>query len=231
MDPKVPGFISWMFILTTLATIYMLYYALRPADKKIALWTVIIISCWLLLTGILAISGFYLEVHSQPLRFFLAAPLTVLTIIILLIAPSSRKFLKKTSLEMFTYLSAVRIPVELVLWWLYMYHQVPKEMTFEGRNFDILAGITAPIIAYFVFTKRSWSKNIAYIWNLISFLLLLNIIAHAFLSLPTPFQSIALDSPNMAVLYFPYIWLAAFVAPAVLLSHLVSIMQLRYPEK
>ena len=77
-----PGFISWMFILTTLATLYMLYYALRAADKKVALWAVIIIACWLLLTGILAITGFYLKINTSPARFVLAAPLAVFSIII-----------------------------------------------------------------------------------------------------------------------------------------------------
>jgi hypothetical protein len=131
----------------------------------------------------------------------------------------------------FTYLSTIRIPVEITLWWLFLYNQVPVEMTFEGRNFDILAGITAPLIAYFVFTKRKWSKKIALIWNVICLLLLLNIVALAFLSLPTPFQQLALENPNWGILYFPYLWLASFVAPAVLFSHLVSIYQLKSLSK
>jgi hypothetical protein len=227
MNPNVPHFISYMFVLITAATVYMVYYGVRLTDKKIAGKVLLIIIAWLILTGILSASGFYLEVEKQPIRFFLAAPAIVLTIIILFIIPSTRKFLKGLSLEVFTYLSAIRIPVEITLWWLYLYNQIPVEMTFEGRNFDILAGITAPIIAYFVFTKKKWSTNIAYTWNIVSLLLLVNIIAHAFLSLPTPFQQLAFENPNWGILYFPYLWLASFVAPVVLFTHLVSIYQLR----
>lgn len=227
MNPNVPHFISYMFVLITAATVYMVYYGVRLTDKKIAGKVLLIIIAWLILTGILSASGFYLEVEKQPIRFFLAAPAIVLTIIILFIIPSTRKFLKGLSLEVFTYLSAIRIPVEITLWWLYLYNQIPVEMTFEGSNFDILAGITAPIIAYFVFTKKKWSTNIAYTWNIVSLLLLVNIIAHAILSLPTPFQQLAFENPNWGILYFPYLWLASFVAPVVLFTHLVSIYQLR----
>ncbi|HVF96549.1 MAG TPA: hypothetical protein VM871_04480, partial [Flavisolibacter sp.] len=36
----------------------------------------------------------------------------------------------------------------------------------------------------------------------------------------------AFDQPNIAVLYFPFIWLPSFIVPVVLLSHLVCIRQL-----
>jgi hypothetical protein len=41
-----------------------------------------------------------------------------------------------------------------------------------------------------------------------------------------PFQQFAFDQPNIAVLYFPFIWLPSCVVPLVLLSHLAAIRQL-----
>jgi hypothetical protein len=146
--------------------------------------------------------------------------------IILLFVFSSRNFLYQLSLELLTYIHLVRIPVELVLWWLFMNKQVPELMTFEGRNFDIIAGITAPVIGYFCFTKKTLTNRIALIWNFLALGLLLNIVINAVLSLPLPFQRFAFDQPNVAVLYFPFIWLPAFIVPTVLFSHILSIVKL-----
>ena len=99
-------------------------------------------------------------------------------------------------------------------------------MTFEGRNFDIISGITAPIIYYFFFVKNSWRKSLLLAWNFICLALLLNIVITAVLSVPTAFQQFAFDQPNIAILYFPFNLLPAVVVPLVLLSHLAAIRQL-----
>jgi len=55
---------------------------------------------------------------------------------------------------------------------------------------------------------------------------LLNIVTTALLAAPTPFQRFAFDQPNVAVLYFPFVWLPACVVPIALLAHLVAIWRL-----
>ena len=99
-------------------------------------------------------------------------------------------------------------------------------MTFEGRNFDILAGITAPIIAYFGLTKTTLSRQTILLWNFICLALLLNIVINALLSAPSPIQKFAFDQPNIAILNFPFSWLPTFIVPIVLFGHLTSIRQL-----
>jgi hypothetical protein len=46
--------------------------------------------------------------------------------------------------KILTLLHIIRIPVELGLYWLFIYKAIPQLMTFEGRNFDILVGLTVP---------------------------------------------------------------------------------------
>jgi hypothetical protein len=36
----------------------------------------------------------------------------------------------------------------------------------------------------------------------------------------------AFDQPNIAILYFPFVWLPSVVVPGVLLAHLVSLRKL-----
>lgn len=122
-----------------------------------------------------------------------------------------------------TLLHIVRIPVEIVLFWLFVHNTVPELMTFEGRNFDIFSGITAPIVFYFGFVKKRLNKKVLLAWNVICLGLLINIVTNAILSAPFPFQQFAFDQPNTAVLYFPFNWLPACVVPLVLFSHLVAI--------
>jgi hypothetical protein len=112
------------------------------------------------------------------------------------------------------------------------YKLVPELMTFGGRNFDILSGITAPIV-YFICFKNSQLKNrrLLLIWNFICLGLLLNIVINALLSAPFPFQQFAFDQPNVAILYFPFTWLPCFIVMIVLYSHLAAIRQLvRYTK-
>lgn len=99
-------------------------------------------------------------------------------------------------------------------------------MTFEGSNFDMLSGLSAPVIYYFGYIKKNLNKRIILIWNVICLGLLINIVITAILSSPFPFQQFAFDQPNIAVLYFPFIWLPCCIVPLVLLSHLAAIRQL-----
>jgi hypothetical protein len=123
-------------------------------------------------------------------------------------------------------LHIVRIPVEIVLFWLFQSSLIPQEMTFEGRNFDILSGITAPIICFFAFRNNKTNHILLIIWNISAFILLLNIVITAILAFPSPMQSIAHAQPNRAVMYFPYIWLPALIVPIVFFSHLAVFVQL-----
>jgi hypothetical protein len=99
-------------------------------------------------------------------------------------------------------------------------------MTFEGSNPDILSGISALLVYYFIFIKRKSSPTFLLVWNFIGLALLINIVIHAVLSAPSPFQQLAFEQPNVAVFYFPFIWLPSCVVPLVLFSHLASIRQL-----
>ena len=106
---------------------------------------------------------------------------------------------------------------------LFLQKTIPVNMTFEGRNFDILSGITSIIIYYLGFPKNKVNKKLLLIWNCICLYLLLNIIFNAVFSLNTPFQKFGFEQPNIALLYFPFVLLPTCIVPIVLFSHLASI--------
>ncbi len=221
MNPSIPFFVSLAFMATTLATLWL--FSRLDEDRDWITWTVV---AWLLLQGIVTWLGFYLVTDSIPPRFALLAGPPVVTVLLLTILPAGRNFLLSLSLEKLTWIHTVRVPVELVLYWLYMCGQVPKVMTFEGVNYDIFSGITAPFIIWFGLHKKILSQRTIIFWNILCLALLMNVVAHAILAAPSPFQQIAFDQPNRGILYFPFSWLPAFIVPVVLFAHVASLLQL-----
>jgi hypothetical protein len=99
-------------------------------------------------------------------------------------------------------------------------------MTFEGRNFDVVSGLSAPLVYYFGFVKKQLSKAFILVWNVICLALVVNVAFYAVLSSPTKFQQFAFDQPNIALGYFPFVLLPSLLVPLVVFAHLVSIRQL-----
>ena len=221
-----PAYISILFGFTTILTAWLFYKA--TGNSKPVL---LIILIWLAVQALIAGSGFYTVTDTLPPRFLLLVLPPLLVIAGLFLSPNGRKFIDGLDLKSLTILHTIRIPVELVLFYLFTYKAVPELMTFEGRNFDILSGITAPVIFYFAFIRKQFDRKVLLIWNVICLGLLVNIVSNAILSAPFPFQQFAFDQPNIAVLYFPFIWLPCCVVPLVLLSHLAAIRQLSNYEK
>ena len=228
MLPELPPYISVVFALTSLLTLGFLLVAVRQSPyRSTAIPILVGLVVWLGLQTVLGINEFYLQnLDAIPPRFLLTIGPPLLLLIWLFASSRGRNFVDSLPLLPLTYLHVVRIPVELVLYWLFLHQAVPELMTFAGRNFDILAGITAPLIAYFGLQKGNLSQRGILIWNYICLGLVLFIVGNAILSAPLPFQQFAFDQPNVGVFYFPFIWLPSFVVPSVFLGHLISIRRL-----
>ena len=123
-------------------------------------------------------------------------------------------------------IQSFRIIVELLLWWMYIEFLLPERMTFEGFNFDIIAGLTAPFAAYLFFKKGAINKTAGIIWNLAGLALLINIVSIAILSLPTPFQVFTGEPSSAVVSIFPYVLLPGVLVPLAYSMHFLSIRKL-----
>jgi len=220
---KLPLYIGLVFGLTTLLTVFLFY----KAGKKFKI-LLIVTGLWIALQSLLAITGFYEVPMTLPPRFLLAIAPPLLVIAFLFSTIKGRRFLDQFTPGALTLLHVVRIPVELVLWWLSVYKWVPVMMTFEGRNLDIFCGITAPLIWYWGYRNHRLGKKLLIAWNMLCIVLLMNIVIIALLSAPVPFQQLSFDIPNKAILHFPFLLLPAVVVPIVLLAHLICLRNLLY---
>ncbi len=211
------------FIWTTILTFYLLIRAIdrQAMERKHLRLLVILLAVVLGIQGLISASGFYKDFSTVPPRFVLApAPSVLAVLFIVFFKPA---WLGALSLKRLTWLHVVRVFVELVLLGLYYDKQVPRQMTFAGTNFDILAGLTAPVVAWTCFRGGKPKKTPLIIWNVICLGLLVNIVVTAALSTPTPLQQLNFSMPNVAIAYFPFVWLPAFVVPAVLFAHLATL--------
>lgn len=118
---------------------------------------------------------------------------------------------------------AFRLPLELVMHRAAAAHIMPSVMSFTGYNFDILTGITAIPLAWYV-ARRGPSRPLIALWNLTGQLLLLVIVAIAFAASPV-FRAFGDDQLNVWVTRFPYVWIAVMVGAA-LFGHVVTLRKL-----
>jgi len=232
MIDNLPTYVSLIFGLSTLATLLLFVWTIRHSNsettRKKAIPIFIGLIIWLIIQAVLTLKNYYnTDTNYLPPKIMLFGILpTILTIISLFATRQGRQFIDSLPLKNLTYVNVIRIPVEIVLFWLFLNKAIPELMTFEGRNFDIIAGITAPFIAYFGLTKNKLNRQIILIWNLICLGLLVNIVVNGLFSAPSPIQKFAFEQPNIAILNFPFSWLPIFIVPIVLFGHLTSIRQL-----
>jgi hypothetical protein len=180
---------------------------------------------WLGVTGAAAAAGMYTNFNEVPPKL----PLTLLASIVFLVAFSrSNRYslvLKFAPLAWPVGVQSMRVFIELGLWQLHRDQLLPKHLTFDGYNFDILVGLSAPIVALGL--AQGWvSKRAAIVWNIAGMGFLFAIVFMAITSAPGPQHLNWPGVPNGILALFPTVWLPTFFVPVALLGHLTSLGQL-----
>lgn len=221
MIEHLPNWINLLFMFATLATLVLFYFANNKPNKLILILLVLSIG-----HSILAYYDFYLNATAMPPRFLLVLAPSILLIIYGILPKQIDWVIKNRNIQISTLLHTIRIPMEIVLLYLFIHKTIPESMTFEGINFDIVAGITALIIGI-LYWKGKVSKKVLLMWNVFGLILISIILFVGILSAELPIQQFAFDQPNRALTYFPFILLPAIVVPIVIYTHLTDIIKLR----
>lgn len=232
METIAPFFTQIGFIALTMVMYTLVLMELRKAVDKTS-WTdalkkkrfqrtVYAVAVWTLIISALAWSGFIQDYSAFPPKIMIVLAIPLITMISLLFSSSVKEILMVVPPQNIVRLQVFRVFVEILLWMLFVQNTIPVQMTFEGRNFDILAGLTAPLAAYFLAGNRAALA----VWNVLSLGLLINIVAIAILSLPTPFRVFMNEPANTIVGIFPYVWLPGLLVPLAYGLHFLSLRQL-----
>ena len=194
-------------------------------QKKIFFWSSMVLSIWIIAIGAISTTGFFTNFNLPP-RALIVMVFPLAVVIWLLNNKTATVVIKAMSAVKLAGLQVFRVFVEILLWALFAQGLLPEQMTFEGRNFDILAGISGPIIALLIYHKKV-SRGLVIAWNIVCLGLLFNIVATAVLSMPTPFRVFMNEPANTIVTVFPIIWLPAFLVPLAYTLHLCSLKQIQ----
>jgi hypothetical protein len=92
---------------------------------------------------------------------------------------------------------------------------------------DVLTGLLALPVAFYVHAAGRGARRRAIAWNLLGIVDLIVAITTGALSSPGPLQMLAFDHPNLAVGTYPTVLIPAFAVPMSLLFHGLSLRQLR----
>jgi hypothetical protein len=114
---------------------------------------------------------------------------------------------------------AFRLPLELAMHALVGRGIMPEQMSYSGRNFDIVTGGTAIVVAGLVAAGLA-GRRLVMAWNILGLLLLVNIVVVAILSTPR-FAAFGPDRLNTFVTYPPFVWLPTVLVLAALAGHLI----------
>ncbi|QOI96568.1 MAG: hypothetical protein HRU69_03270 [Flammeovirgaceae bacterium] len=191
-------------------------------QKRVQVQTMLIIILWAVVVAVGSFTGFTQRFDLFPANLAPMLLIPLAGMLVITFSKSTGQLLQVVPIKTLTYLQVFRVFVEILLWMLFLQNIIPVQMTFEGLNFDIVAGITAPVMAYFF----SGNKKVMIVWNIVCLGLLINIVTIAILSTPTFLRVFMNEPANTIVTVFPFIFLPAFLVPLAYGLHFLSLRKL-----
>ena len=183
------------------------------------------IVAWLAFTAGVASAGVLLRGGTVPLYFPVLLLTPVLAGILFLRSSRGRALLSTLPPAWPVAMQSFRIVMEIVLWALAVQGRIPYLITFEGRNVDILIGLTAIPVAWYCFVRRTWPARVALLWNVAGLVILANVVFHAYFSAPTRLRIFVTEPSTTFIAFMPYVWLPAFLVPLAVWLHTASLMR------
>ncbi len=181
---------------------------------------------FLLLVGVLALDRQFADTEALPPPIAYAIVPAFCGMLFLAFHPLTLRWVREIPQRWLIGLQTFRLVIEVQLYGLYLAGLLPRAMTFEGQNFDILIGLSAPFIAWYVHrshTQRHGQPRLVAAWNAIGLILLTNVVVRGLLSMPTKFQVFTDPPGNIGMVYFPWIWIPTFIVPFAYLLHILSL--------
>ena len=231
-DPAVLTFIAIPVLLVAALAIGVAYSARRLGEPpgarlRVVSLTIAAAAAWMASTWAAAQSGALLDFERTPPPFALLLAGIVILAIRIALTRFGRRLAIAVPLWALIGVQAFRLPLELAMHALYERGVMPVQMSYSGRNFDIVTGITAIAVALIV--RRSQAEGVALspgmrrlvaAWNTIGLALVLNVVIIGVLSTPRLLY-FGVDHVNTFVMRTPFVWLPAVMVLAALSGHLL----------
>lgn len=189
---------------------------------------VMVLGLWMVVSGGLAGAGILANFSSfpPPLGRLMIAGLVMTTIAA--VTRYGRSMAVGVPLWALIGFQVFRVPVELILAALHHQGVIPAQMTFEGLNFDVVTGASAPIVAWLVYrgVMPRWG---VLVWNVLGLGLLTTIVTISVLSMPSPIRVFMNEPANTFIGHLPFIWLPTVLVLMALFGHLLVFRAVERP--
>ena len=220
-----------IIILTGLKTVLKKTNWEKSRQDKIFFVTFFILVTWIGLLAILSYKGFFADFSKLPPRPALAMLIPLPIIFLIAFSKTGTQLLQTVPSHWLVFMQSFRIIVELLLLFAFIAGKLPVQMTFEGRNFDVLTGILALPVGYILARKKTNAPKLAIAFNIVGIILLLNILVIAVLSMPTSIRYFMNEPSNTLVGQFPFILLPGVLVPIAYTMHIFSLRQMLAKQK
>jgi hypothetical protein len=220
-----------VFFALPLVVVALLFLALRRSamvavdaagsadERRAAVRTAVVTLVWLALTAGAARTG-RLSFTTVPPTMLIAVALGIVLVLRLGLSATGARIAATVPLAALVGAQAFRLPLELAMHRAWTEGLMPVQMSYSGLNFDIVTGATALILAI-ALAVPSLPAVWVHAWNVLGFVLLLNIVTIAILSAPLPIRVFMSEPANVWITSFPFIWLPTVLVPAALLGHIL----------
>lgn len=214
------------FVLIPVILVLLLLWGVATAWRRsgepsrgVLLTTAVCAAAWMGTTWFVADAGILRRWDATPPPF----SLLVVGIVLLALRLSMGRFgrVLATGVPLWTLVAvqSFRFPLETAMHALYERGIMPVQMSYSGRNLDIVTGVTALIVAVLV-RRRVAGRMLVAAWNVMGLALLINVVAIALLSTPR-IGFFGDDQLNVFVTYPPFVWLPAVMVLAAFAGHLL----------
>jgi len=174
---------------------------------------------WVAAVGAAAYSGWLLPRAGPPLPFAIMVVSVLAGGVLVARSRVGDRLARGLPLAYLVGFQAFRLPLELAMHRAYTEGLMPAQMSYSGRNFDIVTGITALVLGL-VMAWRPVPRAVVAAWNVLGLMLLWNILGVAILSTPV-FAYFGPDRLNVWVMWMPYTLLPAVMVLAAWAGHLI----------
>ncbi len=201
------------------------FYDTKQAAKRPFIKSVAVLLGWHIYLVLISQTDLIKDISLPP-----KLPILIFGPIILMVVIAWTKYKNDPRLDALPqswpiYYQTFRIAVETMIHFTFIAAILPKSASFNGYNFDIMMGILAPFVAYFL-VKNNKQKPLVKYWNMLGIIMVLFV---AFIVASSIYNPSIWGSETILVdlkfVEMPYLLLAGFLAPSAIIIHIISLMQ------
>ncbi len=213
----------YSYLAIAMASLVFLTFILAGFSLKLTKLERGLCAGWVTAVSILSFFGVFEDFSGRPPAVVIFPAVILVLLGWLIFSNRGQQIADQSTLWVLAGVQSFRIILELLLHALYGERLIPKLMTYEGNNLDIVYGASALLVAWLSFRAEKRIQKLVRIWNVIGIVFVCIATGIGIFSVPTFFQLFTEEPANRAVGMFPFTLIPAWLVPLALSLHVLSL--------